>query len=130
MERFAVVADSAATVDGLGAAFAREDRPLTVLVECDTGAGRCGVQTAEAAAGLAARIDATDGLAFGGLMTYPAPGGQSAVETFMRDAKALIEQAGIACPTITRHSAGWQTTWPKQSIVSEWATTGEQLTNG
>ena len=120
VERFAVVADSAATVDGLGAAFAREDRPLTVLVECDTGAGRCGVQTAEAAAGLAARIDATDGLAFGGLMTYPAPGGQSAVETFMRDAKALIEQAGIACTTIT--SGGSPDMWKSGggTVVTEY----------
>jgi D-serine deaminase-like pyridoxal phosphate-dependent protein len=47
-----VVADSAITVDGLSAHFATR-KPLTVLVECDTGGGRCGVQSPGEAATLA-----------------------------------------------------------------------------
>jgi D-serine deaminase-like pyridoxal phosphate-dependent protein len=120
VERFAVVADSMVTVDGLGAAFSREERPLAVLVECDTGAGRCGVQSPQAAADLAATIAATDGLVFGGLMTYPAPGGSADVETFMRDAKALIETTRLSCPTIT--SGGSPDMWKAggETVVTEY----------
>ena len=37
-------------INGLSEAFANEAQPLTVLVECNTGADRCGVATPEAAA--------------------------------------------------------------------------------
>ena len=52
--RLSVVCDNAQVAEGLSAAFCDADAPLPVLVECDTGAGRCGVQTPEAAAELAA----------------------------------------------------------------------------
>ncbi|MDI6837498.1 MAG: D-TA family PLP-dependent enzyme [Rhizobiaceae bacterium] len=96
-----VVADSRAVVDGLSDAFRGEPQPLAVLVECDTGANRCGVLTPEAAAALAAYIHASPGLVFGGLMTYPPAGGEAAVERFMEDAKSLIETQGILVPMIT-----------------------------
>ncbi|MFC3165992.1 D-TA family PLP-dependent enzyme [Ciceribacter thiooxidans] len=96
-----VVADSRAVVDGLSAAFRGEPQPLAVLVECDTGANRCGVLTPEAAAALAANIHASPGLVFGGLMTYPPAGGEAAVERFMEEAKNRIEAQGIAVPVIT-----------------------------
>lgn len=95
--RLSVVADSETTIDGLAAAFG-VDRPLSVLVECDTGGGRCGVQTPEEAARLAARIDAAPGLRFGGLMTYPAVGGAARVEAFLQSAMALLAAQGIDCP--------------------------------
>ncbi len=99
--RLSVVADSAEVVDGLSAAFAGEATPLRVLVECDTGANRCGVGTPEDAAALAKRIAVAPGLAFGGLMTYPPAGGEAAVQDFMVRAKALIEADGLTVPTIT-----------------------------
>ncbi len=99
--RLSVVADSAAVVAGLSQAFAGAASPLTVLVECDTGANRCGVPTPEAAEQLAVSIVAAPGLVFGGLMTYPPAGGEAGVEQFMRDAKARIEARGIAVPVIT-----------------------------
>ncbi len=46
-------------------------KPLTVLVECDTGGGRCGVQSPAQALALARQIVMAPGLRFGGLMTYP-----------------------------------------------------------
>ena len=46
-----------------------------MLVECDTGAERCGVQSPEEALALARTVDAPAGLRFAGLMTYPAKGG-------------------------------------------------------
>ncbi len=99
--RLSVVADSRDVVDGLSGAFRSEPQPLTVLVECDTGANRCGVLTPEAAEALAAYIHASPGLVFGGLMTYPPTGGEAAVERFMEEAKSRIEARGIAVPVIT-----------------------------
>ncbi len=95
--RLSVVADSTVTVDGLAGAFDAA-RPLTVLVECDTGGKRCGVQTPEAAVALAARITASPALRFGGVLTYPAAGGAEAVEAFLSDTMALLAEKGIDCP--------------------------------
>jgi D-serine deaminase-like pyridoxal phosphate-dependent protein len=97
VERLSVVADSEATVSGLAAIF-DAGRPLTVLVECDTGAKRCGVQTPEAAKNLAEAIVAAPGLHFGGIMTYPAIGGAASVEDFMVRTMGLLSEKGIDCP--------------------------------
>lgn len=100
--RIAVTADSAAAVAGYNAAF--EDsaaRPLTVLVECDTGGGRCGVQTPHAALALAREIVAAPGLRFGGLMTYPPRGHAAEADRWLWDAKTLLERAGIEVPVLT-----------------------------
>ncbi|SIR35855.1 D-serine deaminase, pyridoxal phosphate-dependent [Rhizobium sp. RU20A] len=99
--RLSVVADSRAVVDGLSATFRDAAEPLAVLVECDTGAHRCGVADPRAADALAASIDAAPGLVFGGLMTYPPAGSEAAVQRFMSEAKALIEARDIAVPVIT-----------------------------
>lgn len=40
-----VTCDNATVLLGYAATFTDPATPLTVLVECDTGAGRCGVQT-------------------------------------------------------------------------------------
>ena len=95
--RLAVIADSLATVEGYAAAFGAE-RPLTVLVECDTGGGRVGAQTPADAAALARAIAAAPGLRFGGLLTYPPIGGAARVEAFFSEAVALLAAEGIDCP--------------------------------
>ena len=97
----AVTADNATVVAGLSEAWAVAPAPLTVLVECDTGARRCGVPDPAAAVALARTIDAAPGLAFGGLMTYPAPGDTAAVEAWMTEAKAGLTHAGLDCPTVS-----------------------------
>lgn len=99
--RLSVVADSAAVVEGLSRAFAEAGLELTVLVECDTGGARCGVQSAAAAAELARLIVAGPALRFGGLMTYPAAGGGDAAIGFMRAAVDLLARDGIAVPCVT-----------------------------
>ncbi len=95
-----VTADSPDTVVGYAATFSA-DAPLTVLVECDTGGGRCGVQSAAQALALARQISGAAGLRFGGLMTYPPKGDPTAADRWMAEAKGLIEQAGIAVPRVT-----------------------------
>ncbi|WP_240232006.1 D-TA family PLP-dependent enzyme [Devosia lacusdianchii] len=96
-----VVADSGECVAGLADTFAGSARPLGVLVECDTGMGRCGVQTPAAALALARTIMASPGLEFHGLMTYPAAGKYKAAAAWLAEAKTLFDAAGIAMPVIT-----------------------------
>ncbi|WP_297112860.1 D-TA family PLP-dependent enzyme [uncultured Devosia sp.] len=96
-----VVADSQECVGGLAATFTDPAKPLGVFVECDTGMGRCGVQSAETAVALAQKIIAAPGLAFAGLMTYPAAGKYQAAAQWLADAKAAFVAAGIDLPAIT-----------------------------
>lgn len=96
-----VVADSTAVIDGLSATFRTADKPLTVLVECNTGANRCGVASPSEAGALAVHIDEAPGLIFGGFMTYPPAGGEAAVQAFMTEAKTRVEARGIAVRVIT-----------------------------
>ena len=96
-----VVADSRTVVEGLSAAFKDSRAPLAVLVECNTGANRCGVASPHEAVSLAKLIAGMPGLVFGGLMTYPPIGAEAAVEAFMREAKAGIEENGISVPVVT-----------------------------
>lgn len=101
--RLTVCADSAVTVAGYAAAFG-PDRPLSVLVECETGGRRVGVQTPEAAVALAQAITAAPGLRFAGLLTYPGAGGAAQVEAFLSAAIAALAAVGIDCPV--RSSGG------------------------
>ncbi|HVY51259.1 MAG TPA: D-TA family PLP-dependent enzyme [Devosia sp.] len=100
--RIAVTADSAETVAGYSQAFgAASTRPLTVLVECDTGGRRCGVQSPAQALSLARDIAGAPGLRFGGLMTYPPRGHVDEADAWLREAKTMLEGAGIAVPVLT-----------------------------
>ena len=109
-----VVADNAATVDGLAEAFSDSDKPLPVLVECDTGGARCGVISPEDAAELAAYIEKQSGLTFGGLMTYPPIGKESEVQDWLVRAKELIENTGVDVPVIS--NGGSPGMWHAQDV--------------
>jgi D-serine deaminase-like pyridoxal phosphate-dependent protein len=95
------VADSAETVAGLAQTFTDPARPLGVFVECDTGMGRCGVQSPQAALELARSIARHPGLHFAGLMTYPAAGKYREAAQWLADAKALFQAEGVDLPAIT-----------------------------
>ena len=69
-----VSADSSVTVAGYAAAFTEPQNRLPVLIECDTGMGRCGVTSPEAAVALAGEIAAAPGLRYAGILTYPVSG--------------------------------------------------------
>lgn len=108
VSKLCVMVDSEYTIDGLAQYFDKET-PLEVMIECDTGGGRVGVQSPEAALHFAQLIDATPGLLLRGLMTYPAKGGVKHVEAFMSRAKGLIEAAGLSCEVIS--SGGTPDIW-------------------
>ena len=69
-----VVADSEECLKGLSKKFQNSLNQLKVLVECDTGAERCGVVSPDAALALSTKITELPGLFFAGLMTYPPTG--------------------------------------------------------
>ncbi len=96
-----VTADNGTVVGGLSSTFANSAEKLEVLVECDTGQGRCGVQSPQDAAELAVKIDRSPGLRFGGLMTYPPMSDMTAVDQWLRAAKAVVESAGLACMRVS-----------------------------
>ena len=112
-----VTADSPDTVAGYAATITADD-PLTVLVECDTGTKRCGVQTPAQALALARQIAMAPGLKFGGLMTYPPSRRAAEAEAWLREAVDLLAQAGIAVPRVTSGNTPdmWRT---EQSVVTE-----------
>ena len=90
-----VTADAEPVVAGYAEAFRDAARPLSVLVECDTGAGRCGVQDADEAVALARAIDAAAGLRFAGLMTYPPAGAPERAAEWLGRAIEALEAAGL-----------------------------------
>ncbi|MBV8107007.1 MAG: alanine racemase [Hyphomicrobiales bacterium] len=69
---------------------------LPVLVECDTGALRCGVTTPAEAAAPAEMIDRAPGLAFRGLTTYPPK--KSVAKTNAWLAEAVDQGRSPICP--------------------------------
>lgn len=85
--RLSVTADSAYTVRGLSEAAQRASLELPVLVEFDTGMGRCGVQTPNQAADLAHIIADSPNLHFAGLMTYPT---NEHTDAFVESARSLL----------------------------------------
>ncbi|WOI32208.1 D-TA family PLP-dependent enzyme [Tritonibacter scottomollicae] len=99
--RLSVVADNITVAQGLSDGFADAATPLPVLVECNTGADRCGVATPAAAAALAQAIKDLPGLQFAGLMTYPPAGAATAVTTWLAEAKDLIETTDLTVDVIS-----------------------------
>lgn len=96
-----VTADNAATVEGYAARFSDAGRPLPVLIECDTGGGRCGAQTPAEALALAGTIEKAPGLTFEGLMTYPPRGRMAEVDAWLAAALELLSGAGLEARRVT-----------------------------
>jgi len=114
--RIAVTADSEETVLGLSSAFIDAPEPLRVLVECDTGMGRCGVQSPAAALVLAQMMHAAPGLEFGGIMTYPAAGQVEANAAWLAEAKRVLADAGL--PPAIVSNGGTPDVWRAHEVTA------------
>src|SRR5438046_6768636 len=71
---------------------------LPVLIECDTGGRRCGVQTPAEAVELAQAITRLPGLILRGLMTYPTAPASGA---FMGETIHLLKTKGILVDVVS-----------------------------
>jgi D-serine deaminase-like pyridoxal phosphate-dependent protein len=109
--RLAVSVDDERLLAGLADAAGRT-RPLRLLVECDTGHGRAGVATPEAAAALAASIGRHDGLSFGGFLTFPVLDGSL---PFLAEAARLARAAGLEVATVS--AGGTPTMWASGDLL-------------
>jgi D-serine deaminase-like pyridoxal phosphate-dependent protein len=94
--RLSVTLDNAVVASEIDAAMCEAGLILPVLIECDTGAERCGVQTPKEAAELARLVSGLKGLRLDGLMTYPARGQVAAADVWLAEAVAGLAAAGMA----------------------------------
>ena len=108
--------DSAQTAEGLSKAFGAAGLTVSLLVECDTGAARCGVQSPADAASLARRIDALPGVAFAGLMTYPPPGRLPEVQAFLAESIGECAAAGLEVTAVS--SGGSPDMWSAHTVTA------------
>ena len=115
--KVAVCVDDAGNVDELAAAARKFGATLDVLVELNVGGNRCGVETAEDVARLAAAIAANPSLRFAGLQAYHGAAQhlrgfeerQSAIDGAVRkvnEATGLLRRHGLACDVITGAGTG------------------------
>jgi D-serine deaminase-like pyridoxal phosphate-dependent protein len=109
-----VVADSQPVTNGLSMAATSAGRTLSVLVECDTGAGRNGVQSPQQALQMAMLIDRADGLSFGGLMTYPAPSQRQKTHDFVQETLDLCTKSGLEVKSVS--SGGTPDMWNDEGL--------------
>jgi D-serine deaminase-like pyridoxal phosphate-dependent protein len=90
-----VAADNATVIEGLPQAAAHSGRTLSVVVECDTGRKRAGVETPAEAIALARQIAASKGLRFAGFMLYPTETGWTEAQKFYDEALAGVREHGL-----------------------------------
>ena len=90
-----VAADNSTVIAGLPKAAALSGRPLAVVVECDTGRKRAGVETPAEAVALAREIAVSTGLTFAGFMLYPTETGWAEAQRFYDEALAGVRTHGL-----------------------------------
>lgn len=90
-----VAADNATVIAGLPSAAAQSGRTLSVVVECDTGRKRAGVETPAEAIALARQIADSKGLRFAGFMLYPTETGWADAQKFYDEALAGVRAHGL-----------------------------------
>jgi D-serine deaminase-like pyridoxal phosphate-dependent protein len=90
-----VAADNPTVVSSLTLAAAHSGRPLSVVVECDTGRKRAGVETPSEAIALARKIADSNGLTFAGFMLYPTETGWADAQKFYDEALAGVRALGL-----------------------------------
>lgn len=109
--RIAVCVDDEGQIDAISAAASAAGVTISVLVEIDVGAGRCGVAPGGPAVLLAQRIAASPNLTFGGLQAYHGSAQHArtlaqrtaAITAACDDSRRTVEQlrqVGLDCPIV------------------------------
>lgn len=99
LKRMAVVLDNETVARGLSETGVRHDVDIRFMIECDTGFGRNGAQTPEAALELAKAALKMPRMQFDGLMTFPIKVPET--RQFLERALQLFRGAGIAVPVVS-----------------------------
>jgi len=90
-----VSADNPVVIENLTEAAAIAERALPVVVECDTGRKRAGVETPGEAVELAKLIASLPGLEFAGFLFYPTETSWPETQRFFDAARAGVADAGL-----------------------------------
>jgi D-serine deaminase-like pyridoxal phosphate-dependent protein len=90
-----VCVDNPVSIAAAAEAAAGAGDALPVLVECDTGRKRAGVETPAEAVALARMISERNGLAFSGFLLYPPETAIPQTQRFLDDALAGVRAAGL-----------------------------------
>jgi len=90
-----VAADNPTVIEGLPKAAEIAGRPLGVVIECDTGRKRAGVETAREAVALARLVAAQEGLRFDGFLFYPTERSWPETQRFFDEAAEGVRELGL-----------------------------------
>ncbi|MGO4713855.1 D-TA family PLP-dependent enzyme [Bradyrhizobium sp. 2TAF24] len=90
-----VTADNPAVLADLPMASAAAGRPVPVVIECDTGRKRAGVETPAEAIALARQMTTMPEVRFAGFMLYPTETGWPEAQRFFDDALAGVRALGL-----------------------------------
>ena len=99
LKRMAVVLDNETVARGLSEAGKRHGVDIRFLIECDTGFGRNGVQSPQAALDLARETMRMPNMQFEGLMTFPTQKPEQRL--WLERALQLLNGAGITVPVVS-----------------------------
>lgn len=99
--RMIVAADNPVTISGLPRAGEIAGRDLEVVIECDTGRKRAGVETPGEAVELAKMVAASPGLRFAGFLMYPPEDGWDRTQVFLDTANAGLRDAGLKADIVS-----------------------------
>ena len=99
--RITVAADNPTTIEGLSHAGEIAGRPLGVVIECDTGRKRAGVETAAEAVALARLVKERPHLRFDGFLFYPTEKSWPETQRFFDTARAGISDLGLSAPIVS-----------------------------
>ncbi|MDE0427962.1 MAG: alanine racemase [Candidatus Poribacteria bacterium] len=98
-----VALDSEETANGISQQATADGCVVPVIVELDTGSGRCGVQSPQAAQHLARKIMKMGGIDFQGVMTYPS---NLRAKPFIAETLDLLAHDGIPVNIISGGGTG------------------------
>ncbi len=96
-----IAADNPVTIAGLVRAGEIAGRPVGVVIECDTGRKRAGVETAAEAVALAELVAARPELEFRGFMFYPTETSWPQTQAFYDSALAGVRALGLDAPMVS-----------------------------
>lgn len=96
-----VSADNPVVIENLTEAAAIAERALPVVVECDTGRKRAGVETPGEAVELAKLIAGLPGLEFAGFLFYPTEQSWPETQRFIDAARAGVADAGLEARVVS-----------------------------
>lgn len=101
--RIIVALDSEETATGISQQAIADGCVVPVIVELDTGSGRCGVQSPQSAQRLARQVMKMQGIDFQGIMTYPS---NVRTKPFIEETLDLLSSDGIPVNIISGGGTG------------------------